>query len=179
MALQMQPSIPDGLGLHNLGILVVLTAAALWRWPAPRPRAALLAATAVALLLWTLIAIRSPHGVSHVTAQPHPTLAWMVGGAVVGALVAGVFARRRQRLTIMTMMVVGMCGGLALPTAAPWLSYHSTNGWLLCVTASISLLGVAGGPPPNRQAHSGNQLDGHARGPATGSAWLSAYECRK
>jgi hypothetical protein len=66
MATQILPSGLDGLALHGLMVLAVLTPAVLWRWPAPRPRIVLLAAKAQVIPLWILLAICSRHSIAGV-----------------------------------------------------------------------------------------------------------------
>ncbi|MEV4517169.1 hypothetical protein AB0K00_50475 [Dactylosporangium sp. NPDC049525] len=161
VATQILPSGLAGLALHDLMILAVLTPAVLWRWPAPRPRIVLLAATALAIPLWILVATYSQHGISYDTGNPDLTLAPALAAAALGAATAGLLTRHRRRPTVITIMAIGALSGATLPTIVPRLLYYSTNGWLLCVTAFIALIGAAASTPAGRHANSVNQPDPH------------------
>jgi hypothetical protein len=106
----------------DLALVVVLAAAVLWRWPAPRRRMAALAAVPLAILLWVLGAAW----------DHHQRLSWVPVGAaaVVCALIAGVLTRR---------LIVTAAAGCA-PVAVAWLLNQRSP--LLAVTLAVALVAV-------------------------------------
>ncbi len=161
MATQILPSGPAGLALGDLMTLAVLTPAVAWRWPAPRPRIALLAATALAIPLWILVAIHGRHGISYDAGNPGLTLAPALAAAALAAAAAGLLTRHRRRPAVITGMAIGALGGAILTVVVPRLLYSSTDGWLLCATALIALVGAAAGPPAGRHAGGVNPPEPH------------------
>jgi hypothetical protein len=129
--------------LLDLALLAVLTAAVRWRWPAPRPRIALLATVPLAILLWVLgAAWGQQHSISYSAGHPHLAWAPAAAGAITGAVSAGVLTRRRSHRAALTLIATGAATGAIMAIASAWLLYANLNSLLPIITLTVALAGT-------------------------------------